>query len=56
MRPQHIYSRGLQGLGSVREDIPNTQETGGPGKFRGLVGWVMGGGDILLETEGRDEV
>lgn len=33
-----IYSRGLLlGLGSVREDVPNLQEIGGPRKFRGLV-------------------
>jgi len=35
---QHIYSRGFPGLGSVREDAPNPQETGGPRRFRGLVG------------------
>ena len=38
---QNIYSRGLWGLGSVREDAPNPQETGVPREFRGLVG---GGG------------
>jgi hypothetical protein len=36
---QQIYSRGLLGLGLVREDVPNPQETGGPRDFRGLVGW-----------------
>jgi hypothetical protein len=25
-----MYKRGLPGLGSVREDVPNPQETGGP--------------------------
>jgi hypothetical protein len=40
--PQHTYSRGLLGLGSVREDSPNPQETGGPREFRGLVGSVVG--------------
>jgi hypothetical protein len=37
--PQHIYGRGLLGLCSVREDVPNPQETGGPREFRGLGGW-----------------
>jgi hypothetical protein len=36
--PQHIYSRGLLGLGLVREDVPNPQETEGPREFRDLVG------------------
>jgi hypothetical protein len=35
--------------GSIREDTPNSQETGGPMEFRGLVGWVVGGGDILMK-------
>ena len=39
--PQHIYSKGMLGLGPVREDAPNSQETGGPREWRGLVG---GGG------------
>ena len=39
----------MPGLGSVREDVPNPQETGGSREFRGLVGWVVGGGDILVE-------
>jgi hypothetical protein len=42
MRPQHTYSRGLPGLGSVREDAPNPQETGGPKEFRGLMQWGWG--------------
>jgi hypothetical protein len=29
---------GLPGLGTVREDAPIPQETGGPRDFRGLVG------------------
>jgi hypothetical protein len=54
MTPQHIYSRGLLDLGSVREDTPNPQENGGPREFRGLVvrgllGCGQGGGDILME-------
>jgi hypothetical protein len=40
--PQHIYSRELPGLGSVRDDAPNPQETGGPRKFRDQVGWGWG--------------
>jgi hypothetical protein len=55
MRPP-IYSRGLLGLGTVREDTPNPQETGGPREFRDLVGWVVGGGGILMETRGGKEV
>ena len=35
--PQHIYSRGLPALCAFRDDAPNTQETGGPRDFRGLV-------------------
>jgi hypothetical protein len=46
---QHIYSRGLPSLGSIREDAPNLQENKGPKKFRGGVGWG-GGGKILVET------
>ena len=38
MTPQHIYSRGLPGLGSVR-DLPNPHKTGGPREFIGLGGW-----------------
>jgi hypothetical protein len=44
MRPQHIYSRGLPGLGLIREDAPNSQETGGPREFRGLVECCVGVG------------
>jgi hypothetical protein len=29
-------------MGSVREDAPNPQETGGPREFRGLVWWEWG--------------
>ena len=41
------------GLGSVREDAPNPQETGGPGSL--AVWWSGGGGsrDILMETGGQ---
>ena len=38
MRPEPIYSRGLSGLVSLKEDAPNSQETGGAREFRGLVG------------------
>ena len=41
MIAQHIYSRGLLGLGSVREDTPNPQETGGPREWGSLVQWQM---------------
>jgi hypothetical protein len=37
--PTHLQ----QGLGSVREDAPNPQETGHPREFRDWVGWEMGG-------------
>jgi hypothetical protein len=33
-----MYSRGLPGLCSFRDDAPNPQETGGPREFRGQVG------------------
>ena len=31
-------------MGSVREDAPNPQETGGAREFRGLIGWGWGVG------------
>ena len=40
--PQYIYRIELLGLGSVREDAPNPQETGGPRKFRFGVGHPCG--------------
>ena len=42
--PQNIYSRGLLGLGLVRDDAPNHQETGDLREFSGLVGlrWKLG--------------
>jgi hypothetical protein len=43
MRPQiRIQQRTAPGLGSVREDAPNPEETGGPTEFRGLVGSEVG--------------
>jgi hypothetical protein len=45
--PQHTYSRGLPGLCSYRDDVPNPQETGGPREFRGQVG-----GGIHIEMGG----
>ena len=53
--PQHTYSRGLPGLGSVREDAPNPQETGGPREFRVQVGLGVWFGDILLEKGNVEE-
>jgi hypothetical protein len=38
-------------MDSIREDVPNPQETGGPREFRDLVGW---GGGILVETGGGE--
>ena len=43
-------------MGSVREDVPNPLKTGGPREFKGLVGWVVGSGDIFVETVGGEEV
>jgi hypothetical protein len=43
--PQHIYSWGLSGLCSFREDAPNPQETGGSMEFRGQVEWGQPRGD-----------
>ena len=54
--PKHIYSRRLPCLSSVREYVPNPQETGSPREFIGLVGRVVGGGDILVELVGGNEV
>jgi hypothetical protein len=49
MRPQHIYSRRLPGLGSVRDDAPDPQETGGPGILEFSWGRECSVGDILVE-------
>jgi hypothetical protein len=49
--PQHIYSRGLLGLGSVKEVADNPQEIGGPREFRGL---GDGGRNTLMETGGQE--
>jgi hypothetical protein len=46
--PQHAHSRRLPGLCSFRDDVPNPQETGGLGAFRGQVG--RGGEYIHVET------
>jgi hypothetical protein len=54
--PTHICSRLLLGLGSVTEDARNPQETGSPRKFRGLLGWRVGGRDLLMETGVGKEV
>jgi hypothetical protein len=43
-------------MGLVREDAPNPQETRDPREFRGLVGWGLGAGDILMETGDKEEV
>jgi hypothetical protein len=48
MRPStHTYSRGLPGLCSFRDDVPNPQEVAGPREFRGQagVGWGYPHGD-----------
>ena len=37
-----MYSRGLPGLDSVREDVPNPKETGGLREWGGLVECVWG--------------
>jgi hypothetical protein len=37
MRPLTHIQQGLLGLCSVREDVPNPQETGDPREFRGLM-------------------
>ena len=42
LKTQHVYNRGLLGLGLVREDVPNPQETGDLREFRGQVGWRVG--------------
>ena len=52
MRPQHIYSRGLQGLGSVREHAPNSLVTRGPREFSGLVGCEL---ETSLWEKGHEE-
>jgi len=49
--PQHIYSRGL-GLDSVREDAPNSQETGVPREWEVWWGGGCRGRDILMEKRG----
>jgi hypothetical protein len=54
IRPGHIYSRGLSGLASVGENVPNSGETWGPREWGGLAGWRLGDRDILLEM-GEEE-
>ena len=39
--PTYIQQR-TAGSGSIRDDAPNPQETGGPREFRGHVGWGWG--------------
>jgi hypothetical protein len=34
------------------EETPNLQEMGGPREFKGLVGWVVGGGNNLIGDRG----
>jgi hypothetical protein len=53
--PAHIqqHTTALPGLGTVREGIPNPQETGGPRKFRGLV--ESESGDVPLEKGGQGD-
>jgi hypothetical protein len=48
MRPPTHTQQRTAVLGSLGEDAPNPQETGGPREFRGLVESGLGGGDILL--------
>jgi hypothetical protein len=54
LEKQHIHSRGLPGLCSIRDDAPNPQETGGPRQFRG--GCVWRGGGASLWRRGGEEV
>jgi hypothetical protein len=51
-----MYSRGLPGLGLVREDVPNPEETGGPREFRDLEASEADWWNILVEIEGEEEV
>jgi hypothetical protein len=54
--PKYIYSRGLLGLDSVREDASNHEGTGAPGS--GTVWWVEGMGvwGHPRSDRSRDEV
>jgi hypothetical protein len=56
MRPPTHTQWRTAGLGSVREDAPNCQETGGPMEFRGLVGCGWGLGTSSWRQEGRKDV
>jgi hypothetical protein len=49
MRPQNLQQR----TGSVREDAPNPQKTGGHREFRGFVCVCVGGGGRLVEAGWR---
>jgi hypothetical protein len=40
--PNTYTAEDCQGLGSIRDDAPNPQETGDPREFRGQVGWGWG--------------
>jgi hypothetical protein len=46
----------MLGLGFVREDAPNPQETGGCREFRRLVGWQGKGGKSSWTQGAREEV
>ena len=47
--PTHKQQR-TAGLGSLKEDAPNSQENGGSREFSGLVGWESVGGCVHVET------
>jgi hypothetical protein len=51
--PQHTYSRGLAGLCSFRDDVPNPQETGGARVFRVQMGWRVEASMWKLGVVGR---
>ena len=46
----------VEGLGLVREDAPNPQETRGHREFTGVRGYWVSGGDILVERGVAEEV
>ena len=54
MRSQHMYSRGLPALASVREDTPKPLDTWGPRESGGLLGYSWQGGDILFYRRRRN--
>jgi hypothetical protein len=56
MRPQHIYSRGLLGLGSSEKMHLTLKRLEAPWSLEFWLDGAVVGGDILMEPGGGEEV